>query len=142
MAMSVQEIAQGQSVERGTVLLSPARHDLALVEGRLLLSAQLKVEGRLTTITRFLTSLAMDAGTRSVAVILSGLADDGSAALRAIKAAGGMTFAQSDAEWSDMPTNAIRTGTSTLCFQAATSGRLWLHWRDLSDPRRPDRDCP
>jgi two-component system CheB/CheR fusion protein len=109
-AMPVHDIAQGQSIERGTVLLLPARQDLAFVDGRLLLSAQSNADERITTITRFLRSLAMDTGVRSVAVILSGLADDGSAALGAIKAAGGMTFAQSDAEWSDMPMNAIRTG--------------------------------
>ena len=51
------------------------------------------------TINIFLCSLAETAGQRAVAVILSGLDGDGSAALKAIKAAGGLTFAQSDAAY-------------------------------------------
>ena len=46
----------------------------------------------------------------SVAVILSGLDHDGSAAMGSIKAAGGITFAQSNPEHSDMPRHAIETG--------------------------------
>jgi chemotaxis response regulator CheB len=42
-------------------------------------------------------------GPRAVAVILSGLDHDGSAAPKAIKAAGGVTLAQSDASCGDMP---------------------------------------
>jgi two-component system, chemotaxis family, CheB/CheR fusion protein len=45
-----------------------------------------------------------------VVVIFSGLGHDGSRALSAVKAAGGMTFAQSDAEFTDMPRHAIATG--------------------------------
>jgi two-component system CheB/CheR fusion protein len=45
-----------------------------------------------------------------VAVILSGLDGDGSAALKAIKAAGGLTFAQSAAAYDSMPRSAVETG--------------------------------
>ena len=45
-----------------------------------------------------------------MAVILSGLDGDGSAALKAIKAAGGLTFAQSDAAYDSMPHSAVETG--------------------------------
>ena len=59
------------------------------------------------TINIFLCSLAETAGQRAVAVILSGLDGDGSAALKAIKAAGGLTFAQSDAAYDSMPRSAV-----------------------------------
>lgn len=58
----------------------------------------------------FLCSLAEATGQRAVAVILSGLDGDGSAALKAIKAAGGLTFAQSDASFDSMPRHAVETG--------------------------------
>ncbi len=45
-----------------------------------------------------------------MAVILSGLSPDGSAAMKAIKAAGGVTFAQSGSEFDDMPRHAVETG--------------------------------
>jgi two-component system, chemotaxis family, CheB/CheR fusion protein len=109
-AMPVSTIEHGQRVEPNTVVLMPAEHELAIVGGRLVLSVPEKERGRPKTISRFLQSLALDAGVRAVAVILSGRADDGSAALGLIKTAGGTIFAQTDAEWSDMPTSAIETG--------------------------------
>jgi hypothetical protein len=45
-----------------------------------------------------------------VAVILSGLDGDGNAALKAIKSAGGLTFAQSDASYDSMPRTAVESG--------------------------------
>ena len=47
---------------------------------------------------------------RTVPVILSGLDGDGSAALKEIKAAGGVTSAQSDASFGSMPRSAVETG--------------------------------
>jgi two-component system CheB/CheR fusion protein len=108
--MPVNAIVQGQQITPNTVVLVPAQHDVAIIDGRLVLSSRAKTVGWPNTITTFLQSLAIDAGAGAVAVILSGLANDGSAALGAIKARGGATFAQSDAEWSDMPTHAIETG--------------------------------
>ena len=65
-----------------------------------------------TVITVFLRSLAQNWGGKLVAVIVSGLDADGAGALREIKEAGGVTIAQAPdtAQWSDMPTSAIRTG--------------------------------
>ncbi len=62
------------------------------------------------TISIFMLSLAEACGQRAIAVILSGMGHDGSAALKAIKAAGGMTFAQSNAAYDDMPRHAVETG--------------------------------
>jgi chemotaxis response regulator CheB len=108
--MPVSGVEQGQCIAPNAVVLVPAEHDVTIVDGRLVLSTRAKTVGWPITITSFLQSLAIDAGARAVAVILSGLADDGSAALGAIKAGGGVTFAQADAEWPDMPGHAIETG--------------------------------
>jgi two-component system CheB/CheR fusion protein len=121
--MPVTAIAHGQRLEPNTVVLLPPRHDVALVEGRLMLSAAEKRFGWPNTITKFLRSLAIDAGDRSVAVILSGLADDGSAALGSIKAAGGTTFAQAGAEWLDMPMHAIQSGYTDFVLSSENIGR-------------------
>jgi two-component system chemotaxis response regulator CheB len=55
-------------------------------------------------------SLARNAGSRTVGIILSGYLKDGTQGLKAIKEAGGMAFVQSPDEAShpDMPQNAIR----------------------------------
>ena len=45
-------------------------------------------------IDRFLRSLAEECGSRAIGVVLSGAGTDGATGIQAIKAAGGVTFAQ------------------------------------------------
>jgi len=54
-------------------------------------------------------SLARNAGSRTIGIVLSGLLKDGSHGLKAIKEAGGRAFVQSpeEATYRDMPENAI-----------------------------------
>src|SRR5262249_59255661 len=63
-------------------------------------------------IDHFFESLAEEQGSRAIAVLLSGSGSDGTAGLRAIKAAGGITFAQDEesAKCPAMPRNAIVSG--------------------------------
>ena len=63
-------------------------------------------------ITGFLESLALQWKGKPIAVILSGLDSDGAEALPAIKAAGGITFAQKidTAVQPSMPGQAVETG--------------------------------
>ncbi len=59
----------------------------------------------------FLTALASVYRNNSIGVILSGTASDGTLGLKAIKAEGGITFAQdSSAQFSSMPKNAYESG--------------------------------
>jgi two-component system, chemotaxis family, protein-glutamate methylesterase/glutaminase len=57
-------------------------------------------------------SLARNAGSRTIGVVLSGLLKDGALGLKAIKEAGGIAFVQSigEASYPDMPMNAIKHG--------------------------------
>src|SRR5512146_1977973 len=63
-------------------------------------------------IDRFFRSLAAECGSRAIGVILSGTGSDGSAGVDAIKAAGGVTFAQdaATAKFATMPQAAVATG--------------------------------
>src|SRR6267154_1433037 len=63
-------------------------------------------------IDHFFESLAEDCGSRAIGIVLSGTGSDGTAGLRAIKAAGGLTFAQTEAsaKFDAMPRSAIRSG--------------------------------
>jgi two-component system CheB/CheR fusion protein len=57
-----------------------------------------------------LKSLAAAVGNRVIAVILSGMGADGSAALMAVKVSGGRILVQAGAPYPSMPKNAIETG--------------------------------
>jgi chemotaxis response regulator CheB len=54
------------------------------------------------------------------------MSQDGSSALQIIKAAGGMTFAQSDAQFSDMPRYAVETGYVDFTLSSAEIAKALL----------------
>ncbi|MBN2573619.1 MAG: PAS domain-containing protein [Deltaproteobacteria bacterium] len=72
-------------------------------------------------------SLAVHRGTRAVGIVLSGTGTDGTAGLQAIKASGGMTYAQApDTAQSDgMPSHAVQSGAVDAVLPVeAIFGRL------------------
>jgi two-component system, chemotaxis family, CheB/CheR fusion protein len=109
-SMPVIEVEHGARLEPNRVFVAPAGVDMTLNEGRLLLAVCSKPHGWPITISIFLHSLAESAGPRAVAVILSGRDYDGSSEMAAIKAAGGVTFAQANAPYGEMPRAAVATG--------------------------------
>src|SRR5256885_1774100 len=64
----------------------------------------------------FLRSLADDRRNRAIGIILSGTASDGTLGLQAIKAEGGLTFAQDPnlAKYDGMPRSAVRANAADL----------------------------
>jgi two-component system, chemotaxis family, CheB/CheR fusion protein len=108
--MPVMEVKEGMLLKPNRVYLMPPHTEMTLNNNRFALQPPRKPHGWPITISLFLHSLAEAYGQRAIAVILSGLDHDGSAALKAVKAFGGMTFAQSNAKFDDMPRHAIETG--------------------------------
>lgn len=109
-AMPVVELAEPVSPRPNTVYVQPPNKCVIAKDGALKLvhrTQQLNL-----AIDHFFESLAEDRGAGAIGVILSGSGTDGTAGLRAIKAAGGLTFAQSEAsaKFDAMPRSAIRAG--------------------------------
>src|SRR5204863_5708458 len=93
-----------------TVYVQPPNKCIIAKRGALSL---VRREQRLNVgIDHFFESLAEERGSRAIGVVLSGTGSDGTAGLRAIKAAGGLTFAQDPqtAKFDAMPHSAIRSG--------------------------------
>ncbi len=110
--MPVAEAADGMPVEANHVYVIPANVDLTIAYGALKLAPRTQAPGSHMPIDRFLRSLADECGSRAIGVILSGAGTDGSAGVEAIKAAGGVTFAQeaATAKFAAMPQSAAATG--------------------------------
>ena len=110
--MPVELITEGLPIQPNHVFIVPANRDLHVLDGMFRLRPMSKPKGWPDVITIFLRSLTQNWGGKLIAVIVSGLDADGAEALREIKEAGGITMAQAPdtAEWSDMPTSAIKTG--------------------------------
>ena len=111
-SMPVNEAADGMPVEANHVYVIPANVDLTIAMGALKLAPRAQAPGPHMPIDRFLRSLADECGSRAIGVILSGAGSDGSAGIEAIKAAGGVTFAQdaATAKFATMPQSAVATG--------------------------------
>jgi two-component system, chemotaxis family, CheB/CheR fusion protein len=73
------------------------------------------------TIDHFFYSLADELQAGAIGVVLSGAASDGAMGLKAIKTAGGVTFAQDpkDSKFDGMPHSAIASGAVDFVFSAA-----------------------
>ena len=100
----------GQAFERGHIYVAgPDRH-LLVRPGKILVRRG-PVENRTRpAINALFRSAARAYGGRVIGVVLTGLLDDGTDGLIAIKAAGGTSIVQdpADAEWPSMPSNAVK----------------------------------
>jgi two-component system CheB/CheR fusion protein len=110
--MPVTEVQDGVNVEPNKVYVIPPNTKMILSNGVLQLTPREKVQGKYMPADAFFTSLAADRGNKAIAVVLSGADGDGSLGLKAIKAAGGVTFAQCEdtAKFDSMPNTAVASG--------------------------------
>jgi two-component system, chemotaxis family, CheB/CheR fusion protein len=108
----VTEVIQGVVVQPDHAYVIPANANLSIKNGMLQLASRMLTRGRHMPIDDFFRSLAENAGQQAIGVILSGTASDGTEGCRAIKAAGGITFAQDEesAKYDSMPRNAVNAG--------------------------------
>ncbi len=111
-AMTVSEVKEGMAVEANHVYVIPPNTTMSIKGGLLHLVAGRKLTPLNMPIDHFLRSLAEDSGNRAIGVVLSGTASDGTLGLKAIKAEGGITFAQDSksAKYDGMPRSAVAAG--------------------------------
>jgi len=110
--MPVTEVTEGVTVQPNHVYVIPPNKALGIGNGALHLLARKRRDPKHMPVDAFFHSLAENEGSRAIGVILSGVATDGTLGLAAIKAAGGITFAQDSksAKYDGMPRSAIAAG--------------------------------
>lgn len=110
--MPVVEAADGMQVEPDHVYVIPPNSYLGILRGVLQLLPRPGGQAPRLPIDQFFRYLADDHGTRAIGIVLSGTASDGVLGLKAIKAGGGITFAQDEAsaKYDGMPHSAIASG--------------------------------
>ncbi len=130
--MPVTEIRDGMPVMPDRVYVIPPNTEMVLAGNCLKLSPRQKIHGRYLPVDRFFQSLATHRQQRAIAVVLSGADGDGALGLAAVKAAGGITFAQdlASSKFEGMPDRAIATGCvdfvlppAEIAAKLATIGR-------------------
>ncbi len=105
--MHVQTVKDKIPVEPNHIYVIPSGTILTM-ENKLL-TLHPKGTSSVKPIDAFFASLAQDSKNHSIGIVLSGTGSDGTEGLKAIKAQGGITFAQTpnSAQYGDMPQSAI-----------------------------------
>lgn len=108
--MPVMEVHDEPTVQPNQVYVIPPGRNIVIARGALQLLPR-EGRGQVRAVDQFFRSLAEDSRHRAIGVVLSGTATDGTLGLEAIKAEGGITFAQDrSAQHEGMPHSAIASG--------------------------------
>lgn len=112
----------GEKATAGNVYLAPSGHHLMIEKGGILMVSKGAQENRSrNAIDPLFRSAAVAYGNRAIGIILTGYLDDGTAGLTAPKRCGGICVVQdpADAEYPDMPTNALNQVKADYCVNLA-----------------------
>ncbi|HSE46739.1 MAG TPA: chemotaxis protein CheB, partial [Gemmatimonadales bacterium] len=122
--LPVSEVRDEAAVGPDRVYVIPPDRSMIISQGVIKLRPRLEVRGVHHPIDEFLQSLAEDQGHKSIGVILSGTANDGTLGLEEIKAQGGITFAQDNtAQYDGMPRSAVLAGCVDFVLPPAAIAR-------------------
>jgi len=123
-SLSIVQIKHDLKIQTGCIYLNPPDKYVSLTNGRFRLTSDRSTDGVSLPIDHFFHSLADAKGRKAIGVILSGSASDGTQGVRAIKAAGGLTIAQSpaNAKYTSMPESAIATRMVDFILPAEAIG--------------------
>lgn len=115
-SMTIFRVEEPTPVEPNCVYLIPPRKNMVIENGVLLLIEQDKHDLPNLPIDIFFHSLAHDAGSQAIAIVLSGTGSDGSRGIRAVSEAGGLVLVQDveSAAFDGMPRAAQATGLANI----------------------------
>jgi two-component system chemotaxis response regulator CheB len=120
----------GEPIQSGRIVVAPPDFHLLLKDGCVLLRRGPQENRTRPAIDPLFRSAAVAYGPRVIGVVLTGLLDDGTAGLQAIKRCGGTCVVQDpdDAQWPDMPRRALERDNvdhvATLAEMPALLDRL------------------
>jgi len=116
----------GETIRHGRIYVAPPNRHLLVKHDHVRLSSGPHENRTRPAIDPLFRSAAIAYGARVVGVVLTGLLDDGTAGLLAIKRCGGLAVVQSpeDALYPDMPQNALDSVAVDNCLALADVGAL------------------
>ena len=120
-ALQLATAADGEGVRHGRVYVAPVGRHLLLERGRVRLSRAGRENNQRPSVDALFRSAAKAYRSRVIAVVLSGMLDDGAAGACAVKECGGLVIVQDPrtALYSPMPENALRAVQADYCVPLA-----------------------
>jgi two-component system chemotaxis response regulator CheB len=117
-SIDVAHAQHGEALRAGTIRIAPPDHHLMVANQTLVLSSGPKENYARPAIDPLFRSAALAFGPGVIGVVLTGMMDDGTAGLQAIKARGGIAVVQDprDAAEPSMPASALRHAAIDHCL--------------------------
>lgn len=125
-AFHCEQASDGEVFEARNIYIAPPNFHLLVKTKTLLVTKGARENRYRPAIDPLFRSAAVTHGSRVIGVVLTGMLDDGTAGLIAIKRCGGVTVVQDpqDAAYSDMPKNALNNLKVDHCVPVAAMGAL------------------
>jgi two-component system chemotaxis response regulator CheB len=122
--------ADGDPLTPGVILVAPPDRHMLVSQGKIRLVAGARENGHRPAADVLMRSVAQSFGPRCAGVVLSGTMDDGTAGLRAVGAAGGLTLVQDpeEAAFPGMPSAAIDDAAPQFVGPVATLADRICEW--------------
>jgi two-component system chemotaxis response regulator CheB len=141
-AFNVKFARNGERFQRGRIYVAPPDNHLLLKVRTLLVTKGARENRSRPAIDPLFRSAATAYGSRVIGIILTGMLDDGTAGLIAIKRCGGVTVVQDpkDAAYPGMPQNALQNLDVDFCVAIGEMGELLA--RLVSKPRGKSKPVP
>lgn len=116
----------GEALKRGRIYIARPDNHLLIKKNRLLVTKGARENRNRPGVDPLFRSAAVAYTSRVIGILLTGMLDDGTAGLSAIKNCGGITVVQDpkDAAYPDMPQSAIDNLTPDYCVPIGEMGRL------------------
>ena len=133
-------VEDGVRVEANRIYLIPARKEMIIAQGRLLLSDRGSDQELSLPIDVFFRSLAQDCEARAIAVVLSGGGSDGSRGICDVHDAGGLVLVQDtdSAQFDGMPRTARDAGVADAVLPPQEMPRHLVNYAQSGGSPRSD----
>lgn len=118
-------------IEPNCVYVIPPNKSMSLSDGHLVLSEVKGFEERRAPVDIFFRTLGDHLDSRAIAIVMSGTGADGSMGIRRVKETNGLVLVQdpAEAEFGEMPRNAIATGVTDFVVPVAEMPRRIASYR-------------
>lgn len=140
--VSISTAVDGEPLRRGHAYVAPADHHLLVIDDHVRLGRGPRENMARPAIDPLFRSVGISFGPRTIAVVLTGLLNDGAAGLADVKRCGGITVVQNptDALAPDMPWGAL--SATDIDYRAPLSGMASLLVQLAGEKAGPAVDIP
>ncbi|GEO11972.1 chemotaxis protein CheB [Segetibacter aerophilus] len=125
----------GEAIEKGVIYLARPDNHLLVSQGRVIVGRGARENGWRPSINNLFRSAAASYNSRVIAIILTGMLDDGATGMRSVKRCGGTCIVQdpNEADYPDMPLSVLNTMEVDHVVSLSKMGALLFDIMDNTD---------